>query len=294
MKKSVAKKYKRAGKIAKEIRKEAYDRLKPGLKILDLIEELENKIRKKAAIAFPINVAIDDEAAHATPKAGDKSVLEKGQVVKVDVGVHVDGYIADTAVTKEIGTKKHQDLIKASENAFEAALNLIKEGERELNKIGKAVQTEITKKGFSPIKNLSGHQLKKYDLHAGINIPNFETMKGKKLKNGMAVAIEPFATTGAGFVKEGKKSQIYRIKQKKSVRMGKDVLKMMSKKEGLPFAKRWLLKKLNKAEVEIGLKKLVSANSIKRFPVLREKNKGLVSQKEHTILIEENPIITTM
>lgn len=294
MKKSVVEKYKGAGKIAKGIRKEARKKLKPGLKILDLVEELENKIREKAAIAFPINMAIGEEAAHATPRANDKGVLKKGQVVKVDVGVHIDGYIADTAVTKEIGTEKHQDLIEASENAFKAALDLIKKGERDLSEIGKAVQTEITRKGFSPIKNLSGHQLEKYDLHAGINIPNFETMRGKKLRNGMAVAIEPFATTGAGFVKEGKKGQIYRVKKEKSVRLGKDILKILEKRRGLPFAKRWLLKKLNRARIEIGLKKLVSANAIKRFPVLREKSKGLVSQKEHTIIVKEDPIITTM
>lgn len=293
MDEEVIEKYKRAGELAKKIRKKGLGRLEPGVNVFELVEELESDIKEEAEIAFPINLAVDDRAAHVTPRFEDKAVLEEGQVVKLDVGVDVDGYIADTAVTKEIRTNKHSDLIQASKNALNEVIKAIKEGERRLDKIGAIIQKEITEKGFSPIKNLSGHELKKYDLHAGVSIPNYETKWIKELENGTVVAIEPFATTGEGFVKHGKEGQIYMFKKEKSVRLGREIMKYVKKRKKLPFAKRWLLKKFKKAKVNIGLKKLTQANAIKRFPVLREKNKGLVSQKEHTIIIKDEPIVTT-
>ncbi|MEM3402496.1 MAG: type II methionyl aminopeptidase, partial [Candidatus Hadarchaeales archaeon] len=162
--------YRRAGKILAEIREEVRKVVKPGVKLLEIAELAENLIVEKGAKpAFPCNVSVNEIAAHYSPPADDARVIEENDMVKVDLGAHVDGYIADTAFTVAFGEK--QEMVQAVEKALEAAISVVKPGV-DVGEIGKAVEEVAAASGFKPIKNLTGHSLARWDLHAGITIPN--------------------------------------------------------------------------------------------------------------------------
>src|SRR3989338_8283190 len=235
--------WKKAGKLAGETREFGKEIIKENVNFLDVARKIEDFIIKKGGKpGFPVQISINDIAAHYTPLPEDTSIFKKGDIVKLDLGVHIDGYIGDTALTIEVGTNKNQDLIKASKEALNEAIKLCKPGVK-VCEIGEVVNETITSFGFKPIRNLSGHKVDRYILHSNISIPNFNNKDQTKLEEGVVVAIEPFATTGSGLVKEGKPSTNYRLQNPKPVRdqISRDVLKFIEKEFlTLPFAKRYL------------------------------------------------------
>lgn len=293
MENEIIEKYLKAGKIAKEVREFSKSLLKEGAKYIEIASKIDEKINELGAKpAFPVNISVNEVAAHDTPSFNDERTLKKGDIVKVDIGVHVDGYIADTAYTVEIGTSNYSKLIKASEDALKSAIEILKSGIK-VCEIGRAVYEKIKEHGYLPIVNLSGHLLEEYKLHAGITIPNYDNKNENTLEN-CAVAIEPFATNGVGQVIETRKGEIYRLINLKPVRIGRDILLYISKEfKTLPFAKRWIIQKFGK-KAEIILNKFVSLDILHNYPILKEKEGGIVSQSEHTILINKEKIITTM
>ena len=175
--------------------------------------------------------------------------------------------------------------------------NAIKSAEEKssLGEIGKAIQETIESCGFSPVINLGGHEMKKYDLHAGINIPNVSLAKQEKLSKGL-YAIEPFATNGVGKIEEGKDSGIYKLQGIKNVRnqMTKKILDYIEKEyKTLPFTSRWLYKKFPEFNVNFALKILERDGMLYHYKQLPEKSKGLVSQFEHTLLVNDKVEILT-
>ncbi len=213
-------------------------------------------------------------------------------MIKLDVGAHIDGYIADTALTIELGSNKYDELIKSSKKALEEAIKIIKSGIN-VSQIGSVIESTIRSYNFNPIDNLTGHSLDKYQLHSGISIPNVNNSKDKtKLKHGDVIAIEPFSTIGDGHVISGEGSNIYLVKsQFKSRIIRESKLKIIfqnirDKFGSLPFAQRWCN---NMSEnVDIALKKLTFFGILNHYPQLIEKSKNLVSQREHTIIVNKN------
>lgn len=287
----------KAGKIAKEAREYGLTLLKEGAKIVDILEKVENFIENKnAGCAFPPQISINNIAAHYTSPIGDETVLKKGDVVKLDLGVEINGCVADTAKTLEITTNNHKKLIEASEKALEEAMKLIKPGAK-LRDIGKKINETITSYGFEPIKNLSGHEIAEYNIHAGITIPNYDNGDDTKLEEGQFIAIEPFATTGEGFVKEGKPSKIYRLIQLKQPRdqNSREIVKYVYERfKTLPFTERQLLKKFNATQIKLNLPKLEKEQIIYQYPMLPEVSNGIVAQTEHTLIVKKEAIITTL
>lgn len=293
MDEDVIEKYEEAGRIAKQARELAVELAAPGTAFSDIAEKVEGVIRDEGAQpAFPVNVSIDEVAAHYTPGVSDTQELQGTEVVNIDVGVQVDGYIGDTAVTVDL-SGEHADLVDASAEALAAALDLVEPG-RNVGEIGAAIQDAIEGYGFKPIRNLSGHGLEQYVQHAGNTIPNIATETETVLEEGQAIAIEPFATDGAGEVKNGKTGNIYRLENDKARgRMERKVLGEINNRfRTLPFASRWI-ESVPKPRVEMMLSKLVRASNVHAYDVLKEKNGGLVSQKEHTVLVLDEPIVTT-
>ncbi len=290
-------KYKKAGDIAKKVHALAREIIKPNVKALDVAEKLENEIIKLGGFpAWPMNISINEIAAHWTPSMNDETVFKKGDVVKVDVGVHVDGFIADTARTIEVGDTKWNDLIKASEEAVRAAIDIAKPG-IEVSKIGAVVEDTIKSKGFNPIANLTGHGLQEYENHTPPTIPNFDNKSNVKLEKGMAIAIEPFVTNGIGRVVDAFNSEIYMLENPKPVRnaTARKILNIvMDKYKTLPFGKRWLAKEVSGFGLEIALRELVRNGSLHNFSVLKEESNGMVAQTEHTLLMLDEPIVTTL
>ncbi|MGF3554497.1 MAG: type II methionyl aminopeptidase, partial [Thermoplasmatota archaeon] len=203
-------KYKLAGKITAKARDFGVSLLKPGASFLEVADKIESKILEKGgSLAFPVNISVNEIAAHFSPKHDDDLVFKKDDVVKLDIGAHVDGFIADTAVTVEIGNNNYSKMIKASSDALDAAIKILKAGIN-LYEIGKIVQKTINSYGFKPIGNLTGHSMQRFILHAGMSVPNIpDEMYNGKPKDGDVLAIEPFATNGAGHVVSGPGSNIY-------------------------------------------------------------------------------------
>ncbi|MDD1720413.1 MAG: type II methionyl aminopeptidase, partial [Euryarchaeota archaeon] len=251
--------------------------------LLDLAENIEHTIRQKGGeVAFPPNISRNEEAAHATPSKDDTSVFGK-DLVKLDIGVHIDGYIADTATTVDLG--EHDTLVKASNDALDAALDVVTAGV-EIRVISAAIQKAIEGYGVLPIMNLTGHGLERYTQHAPPLIFNRKMpfiVKGSraKLKEGQVVAIEPFASDGKGRVHKAGKTEIFSFVKAKPIRSpeARDILKQIERYTTLPFAKRWL-----EGRVDIGLKQLERAGIIRGYPVL--KDRGFVSQAEDTVIVK--------
>jgi methionyl aminopeptidase len=287
-------KYRQSGKIAAEVRKYGVQLIKPGVRFLDVAEKIESQIVKKGAgIAFPVNISINEIAAHYTPTYDDPLVFRKGDVVKLDVGTHIDGYIADTAETCEVGTNNYEPLISASSEALDNAIHSMK-AHVNLAEIGRTVQNTISSFGYKPVDNLTGHSLKQYELHSGMSVPNIENFSQKITpKEGDVLAIEPFASNGAGHVMAGLGSNIYLCNTSLRSRFIRDMRskimlqKLSSRFKTLPFAQRWCHNFVSDG-IEPVLKKLSFLGLIKHYPQLVDAKGGIVSQKEHTIIVQSD------
>ena len=284
----------KAGKIAGEARSLGASMVDENVRLLDVAEEVEAYIiRKGAKPAFPANLSINNQAAHYTPHSQDPLKFHKGDLVKVDVGAQVNGYIGDTAETVEVGTKTHTALIEASAKALEMALNTVTDNIA-VSAIGAVVERAIQSNGYVPVTNLTGHSMKQYNLHAGISVPNYDNGDKTKVSSGMLVAIEPFATDGAGEIDNGKPGNIYRILRDRSAKdKGADELlqKIKDNFNTLPFCERWCAAIDSNAQTN--LKTLLRRGIIYSYSILNEVKDGLVSQKEHTVYLDGSKTIVT-
>jgi methionyl aminopeptidase len=286
-------KWKQAGKIASQALQYGSGLIKPGAKLLDVTEKIEEKIRELGGgFAFPVQMSCDHIAAHYCAEPDDETVFDK-QVVCLDLGVEVDGCIGDNALSVDL-SGEHSDLVNASREALNNAIKVIQVGTT-LGEIGRAIQETIESYGFLPIRNLSGHGLGSYDIHAAPSIPNYDTGDGTALEKGMTIAIEPFATTGAGLIYEMDQGNIFAQVGEKPVRslVTRQILKDIAEYKGLPFTTRWLTKKHPMFKVSFALRELLNLGAIRKYPPLPDKNKGLVSQAEHSLLIDDKVEVLT-
>ncbi len=280
----------KAGRIAAQALNYGKGIAVQGIRLLDLAEQIEAKIFGLGAKpAFPVNLSIGHQAAHFTPFHDDASIFAENTILKIDVGVEVDGFIGDSALS--LGANKQ--LIQASNEALNKAISLCVPS-MPVNEIGKSIKEVISGYGFSPIINLSGHEVKQNALHAGLTIPNHDNHDGTRLREGQVIAVEPFATDGAGKVVDGKASGIFHFIQERPVRNNEarrlmDFIK--TNHASLPFAERWIAKQFHTAKFLLAI--LEREGIIKQYNILIETSKGLVSQAEHTIIVRDKPVITT-
>jgi methionyl aminopeptidase len=264
--------YLEAGKIAAKVRTETLPRIKEDIPLLEIAEYVEERIKELGAKpAFPCNISINEIASHYTPQ-DNVSVFRKGDVVKLDLGAHIEGYIADTAATVEVGTNNHHLLIHACDAALKNAIGYVKNGV-ETSHIGKIIEDTIKERGFIPIKDLTGHNLERYDLHAGISIPNYKSFFSHTIKKDNVFAIEPFATYGRGNIKHCKPF-IFAINDKCKGNTADDIRKRF---ESLPFTPRWIPK--------LNIKELKGA---REYFELVESDGKIVAQSEHTVIVTED------
>lgn len=283
----------KAGKIASEVKKWIRPQIKKGDLLLDIAEKIEDKIKELGGFpAFPTNLSINEQAAHYTPKHNDESIAHG--LLKVDFGVHVDGYISDNAFSLDLeGTEENKKLIEASQKALENIEQNIS-SELTIGQAGKIIEDTIKSYNFNPVANLSGHSLEKFNLHAGTSVPNINTNSSKKFGTGL-FAIEPFATNGNGFVHDGGKGNIYMWSQDKNPRspFARETLEYIKDNYGsLPFAGRWIIKAIGSKAI-LGLRQLEMQGILHHYSILTEEKGKLVSQCENTFLIEENNVTIT-
>ncbi len=290
-------KYKKAGKINIKAKKLVEKLAKPGAKVLDITEKVEALIKEEGAKpAFPLNVSLNNVAAHYTPDMECKIALGDDDIIKFDVGVQVGGYIADSAITISTNPKNdlHIKLIDAAQKSLEKAIELVKPGVK-VEKIGETIENTMKSFGVKPIENLTGHGVNQYVQHDEPSIWNVKKA-GATLQEGMSIAIEPFSTNGQGAVYDDKEVQIFEFIGKLPVRLmeARRILQMAEKDfERLPFAKRWVEKKIGKLKLALALRELNQFGALYQYPVLKEKGNGLVAQFEHTMIIEKDGVFVT-
>jgi len=283
----------KAGKIAAEAREFAKSIIKPEVPLLEIAEKIEDKIRELGGEpAFPVNLSINEIAAHYTPSHDDTSLA--GGLLKVDIGVSVDGWIADTAFSLDLENhSENKRLIEVANAALANVIKIMRSG-ISTDEIGKEIYRTAISNNVNPIVNLTGHEIDRYDLHAGISIPNIDDKKNISLKPGI-YAIEPFMTTGSGKVYDGKPSGIYMLLNSKNVRspVAREILTYITDEYGsLPFCSRWLVKEFG-TKALLGLSQLEQQGNLHHFPQLIETSKRKVSQAEHTFLIDKDKVIVT-
>jgi len=289
MKEEILEKYQAAGKLAATILQESAREIRVGSSYLELVESVEARVKDEGAgLAFPLNVSLNEDAAHDTASTGDDRVFAKGDVVKLDLGVQIDGYIADTATTIDLG--HNALLLEASREALEAAIRAVRPGVT-TGEIGAVVENEIVRRGYRPIANLTGHGLDQYVAHTDPAIPNIAINGGTVLEEGMAIAIEPFATTGSGRVGEKTRVEIYSQIAVKPVRIpsARAVMEQIRDRQGLPFSRRWF----NDKKMDLALLGLAKSQIVHGYPVLSDLPGSLVSQHEHTMIVTADGCIVT-
>jgi len=284
-------KFAESGKILAQVRGYVRTMQIRGRKVLDVCEEVEGKIRELGGRpAFPCNVGINDVAAHYTSPWDDTTLVPDGSIVKVDFGVELDGFATDTAMPVSLNPT-YDSMIIAAEAALQEAILAVAPG-RKLSDVGAVVERCINRYGFKPIRNLTGHKIDRYNLHAGKSVPNVADIEGGRFEVGEIYAIEPFVTLRAaeGLVTDADAAYIYRFVKSKGAK-SKDAVKLVAyirdTYRGLPFASRWIHNSWGEGDFS-AFAELVRSHCIAGYPVLVEVTGQPIAQAEHTVLITEN------
>jgi methionyl aminopeptidase len=285
--------YTRAGRIASIVRENTRKRNHIGRTLDEICNSIEKEIIDNGGLpAFPVNISINEVAAHYTAEPNDQIVIKDTDVVKIDLGVHINGYVADTAVTISYDPKYDQ-LIKIVELSLSEAIKIAKHNTKS-SEIGKEIENTISHNGLKPIQNLSGHSLDQYIIHAGKSIPNIKTYGSSfSLSSNQAYAIEPFVTTsdGLGIVYEGKIRNIFSLisrKPTKDKEADEFISYLWNEFKTLPFALRWLVNNFDQPKARTMIDFLIKKKNVRAYPILVEGNNKVVSQAEHTIFISDN------
>jgi methionyl aminopeptidase len=260
--------------------------VKPNAKILDIAEAIEKKIFEVGAKpAFPVNIGINEIAAHYTPSIDDQTVLKEGDMVKIDIGLHVDGYISDNAFTVLVGKNSHP-MIEIAKKAVEEARKVLRENVK-IKEVSEVIESVVSSSGFNIVRNLTGHFLDRYVVH-GVSIPNVKNEIEIPIPKGQAVAIEVFVTNGSGWAKESSEVEIFQFREDRGSRIleAKKILEMSIRDfDGLPFAKRWI-KNIPRAKLDLAIRDLVNRGCLIDYPVLKESDNSLVAQWEESFIVE--------
>jgi len=274
-----------AGRVSREARERAVSLVREGVLLLEVAEEVEDLFRKRGLRpAFPTCISIDHVAAHYSPTHDDELRFRRGDVVKLDLGAHRNGWIADTAATVEVGTRNWTELRRASELALQTAIETVHAGVSTAA-IGAGIQRAIESLGYKPIRNLTGHTVERYLLHAGKSVPNVPHGHDV-LQAGEVVAIEPFASSGAGQVDGRRTGNIYRVLRTEPVKKAElnGFLRILANEfKTLPFAERWA-HRLDPQAPDL-LNGLVRVGAVMTYPALLDVGRGIVSQTEHTMIV---------
>lgn len=266
--------------------------VREGMLKIEVCEKVEELIRQEGGRpAFPCNVSVNDVAAHYTSPPEDPSVIPQGSLVKVDVGVHIDGYIADTAVTVCLQPEL-ENLVRTAEEALNTAIRTI-HADLSTSKLGSAIQKTIQAYGCKPVSNLTGHQVGRYLIHTGKSIPNISHLMGSKIRLDDVVAIEPFVTTASagGKVRDGEDTTIFRLVKHKPIN-NPHAMQLLRHVETefktLPFAERWLKGLVPKEHHKPAFQELLRSRCLMAYPVFIEVSGNPVAQAEHTVLVKKD------
>ncbi|MFX0002495.1 MAG: type II methionyl aminopeptidase [Candidatus Hodarchaeota archaeon] len=284
----------KAGKIAQEVKKYIKSKIKLGANAFNLITETEAKIDELGGnCAFPVNLCINNIAAHYTsPIKDDGTIIKEGDLVKIDLGVHIDGYIVDTAFSVNFNEDEAlKNIIQATEVALDAAKMMVKP-KINTKDIGKKIEDIVKGFKYNPIRELGGHQIERWTVHGKKQLPELGSQGGDVMESGEVFSIEIFASTGEGSVHNTPYSYIYEINPYSGRvplrrKTSKQILGFINKNyKTLPFAERWLADEF-RLGVTFGLQELLQQGKLQAHYVLAEKKGTYVAQIEESILVTE-------
>ena len=279
--------YEKAFLIAEDAVGFSQNLVKENVKALELAERIEKRIIELGGKpAWPVNISINEIAAHYTPSIGDNLVLKEGDFVKVDIGAQVNGYICDRAFTVCIG-KKSDPMIEASEKALEECLKLIKAGTK-VHEISEVCENTVNNLGFNVIRNLAGHRIERYNQHAHPSIPNGKNTIQDEIESGNVYAMEVFVTNGSGLVIESSPTEIFQYNKDSAVRLweARKVLELAKNEfEKLPFTKRWITG-VSPLKIDMAFKQLTDVEALIEFPPLKEESNGMVAVTEKSVIVK--------
>lgn len=258
--------YRQAAEIHRQVRQDAQKRIKPGQSLTEIAENIEDGVRALtghqgllegdnivAGMGFPTGLSINHCAAHYTPNAGNKMVLQQADVMKVDFGVHVNGRILDSAFTMAF-EPQYDPLLAAVKDATNTGVREAGIDVR-MSDIGAAIQEvmesyEVTLGGKTlpvrAIRNLNGHNIGQYQIHGGKSVPIVKGSDQTKMEEGEVFAIETFGSTGKGYVSDDMETSHYAKvmdapKVPLRVASAKNLLSSITKNFGtLPWCRRYL------------------------------------------------------
>jgi methionyl aminopeptidase len=278
-----------AGRIAAAAREVGAALIRPGARLLDVCTAVEDEVhRRGGALAFPTQTSRNAVAAHYCPSPEDETVYAAGDLVKLDVGVHLDGWVVDTALTVSLGSAAGDTLAEAARAALMAALAVAGPGVL-VRTVSIAISGAMQDRGVRPIQNLCGHGVGRWTVHCPPAVLNVPEPGSARLEAGMVVAIEPFATTGRGLAVERGNAEVFRLAPDREVRaaVDRDVLEALRAFKGLPFARRQLAS-IPRPRLEEALQRLRRSGDVAAYAPLVEESGHPVAQAEHTVYVGQD------
>jgi len=266
--------------------------VKPGVKFLEVCDLVKHEVESRGGhLAFPTGIGVNQVTAHYAPQDGDESQFKEDDLVKVDYGTHVDGYITDTSVSVTLNPE-YNLLLEATQRALEAAIATARK-ETRTGEIGRVIHHEAARFGFKTIENLTGHTLDRYTVHAGKSIPNLYMPGMQDLKRGDVFAIEPFLTLGsaAGYVVDAPSQTIFSVVARKKTgtpELDAFADRVWGERKTLPFTPRWYSSEFGKNRLLGIVDRLVAKRILRAYPTLVEASGSPVAQFEHTMALDEN------
>ncbi|KAM5352627.1 hypothetical protein ACJ41O_005349 [Fusarium nematophilum] len=302
--------FREAAEIHRQVRQWTQKNVKPGQTLTEIAEGIEDSVRAltghdglaegdamQAGMGFPCGLSLNHCAAHYTPNAGNKMVLQQEDVMKVDFGVHVNGRIVDSAFTMAF-EPKYDNLLQAVKEATNAGIREAGIDAR-VGEIGAVIQETMesfeveidgTTYPVKSIRNLTGHNILPYSIHGTKAVPIVKSNDQTKMEEGDVFAIETFGSTGNGYVRDDMETSHYAKRgdsQHVDLRLSsaKSLLNVINKNFGtLPFCRRYL-DRLGQDKYLLGLNSLVNSGIVEAYPPLCDKKGSYTAQFEHTILI---------
>ena len=287
--------YKTSGRITREVKALVPAEVRPGVSFLEVCDFVRREIEARGGrLAFPTGIGVNQVTAHYAPQDGDQSVFREDDLVKVDFGVHVDGYVTDTSVSTTLNPD-YNLLLEATQRALEAAIEAAGR-ETRTGEIGRVIHHEAARFGFKTIENLTGHTVDRYVVHAGKSIPNLYMSGMQELRRGDVFAIEPFLTFGsaAGFVVDAPSKTIFSVVARKKTgtpELDEFAEKVWAERKTLPFTPRWYASDYGKGKLDATISKLVAKKILRAYPTLVEASGSPVAQFEPTMALADGGLV---
>ncbi|KAK4759383.1 hypothetical protein SAY87_022514 [Trapa incisa] len=320
----VVTKYKGAAEIVNKALQLVISECKPKAKIVDVCEKGDSFIREQTAnmyknvkrkiergVAFPTCISVNNTVCHYSPLASDDTILEEGVILKIDMGCHIDGFIAVVAHTHVLqeGPVKGRaaDVIAAANTAAEVALRLVRPGKKNKD-VTEAIQKVATAYDCKIVEGVLSHQLKQFVIDGNkvvLSVSNPETRVDEaEFEENEVYAVDIVVSTGDGKPKllDEKQTTIYKRAVDRNYHLKMKASRFIfseinQKFPIMPFSARlekcltfYLLfcRVLEEKRARLGLVECVNHDLLQPYPVLHEKPGDLVAHIKFTVLLMPN------